>query len=185
MVGSVNTIRKRFKVSDTLVLNADGLPVSVMPLSTINWEEAIKYMVLDKADVLMYHENWIVHSATWETQVPSVIMLREYMKTKSSVRFSRSNIYLRDNGQCQYCLDSIERKESTLDHVLPVSKGGITSWENCTTACGTCNARKADQTKGWKPKLTPYKPDFYELVNKRKRQGFQNIRFKEWLQFIG
>ena len=74
-------------MSDTLVLNADGLPVSVMPLSTVPWEEAIRYMVLDKADVLLFHENWVVHSATWETQVPSVIMLREYMKTKSAVRF--------------------------------------------------------------------------------------------------
>ena len=171
-------------MSDTLVLNADGLPVSVMPLSTIPWEESIKYMVLDKADVLMFHENWIVRSARWETQVPSVIMLREYMKTKTAVRFSRGNVYLRDEGTCQYCSTPIARHESTLDHVLPVSKGGITSWENCTTACGPCNADKADQTKGWKPKLKPYKPDFYELVNKRKRQGFHNIKYKEWLQFI-
>jgi 5-methylcytosine-specific restriction endonuclease McrA len=170
-------------VSDTLVLNADGLPVSVMPLSTIPWEESIKYMVLNKADVLMFHENWIVHSARWETQVPSVIMLREYMKPKHSVRFSRSNVYLRDNGICQYCSIGVDRKESTLDHVLPVSQGGKTTWENTCTACGPCNAAKADKTKGWKPKVKPYKPDFYDLVNKRKKQGF-NVRFKEWLQFI-
>lgn len=171
-------------MSDTLVLNADGLPVSVMPLSVIPWEEAIKYMVLDKADVLMFHENWIVHSATWETQVPSVIMLREYMKAKQTVRFSRSNVYLRDNGQCMYCSDHIDRKDATLDHVHPVSLGGKTTWENTVTACGPCNASKANQTKGWKPKIKPYKPDFYDLVNKRKKQGFHNIRFKEWLQFI-
>ena len=171
-------------MSDTLVLNADGLPVSVMPLSVIPWEEAIKYMVLDKADVLLFHENWIVHSATWETQVPSVIMLREYMKAKQTVRFSRANVYLRDNGQCAYCSTHIERKESTLDHVHPVSLGGKTTWENTVTACGPCNASKANKTKGWKPKFTPYKPDFYDLVNKRKKQGFHNVRFQEWLQFI-
>ena len=170
-------------MSDTLVLNADGQPVSYLPLSTINWQEAIRYMVLDKADVLMYHDNWIVHSARWETQVPSVIMLREYMKAKSTVRFSRGNVYLRDNGHCQYCGDHVERKDSTLDHVHPISKGGKTSWENCVTACGPCNADKADKINTHKPKIKPYKPDYFELVNKRKKQGF-SVRFEEWLQFI-
>jgi 5-methylcytosine-specific restriction endonuclease McrA len=122
-------------MADVLLLNADGNPVSYMPLSTLTWEDAIKYIVLDKADVMLYHDNWIVRSARWETQVPSVMMLREYMKPKMAVRFSRSNVYLRDNCQCQYCGTKIERKEATLDHVLPVSKGGKSVWENCTTAC--------------------------------------------------
>jgi len=170
-------------MSDCLLLNADGNPVGLMPLSTITWQDAIRYMVLDKADVLYLHENWIVHSANWETQVPSVMMLREYMKPKKSVRFSRSNVYLRDNCQCQYCGAKIERKDATLDHVLPVSKGGKSTWENCTTACGPCNANKSDQVKGWKPKIKPYKPDVYDLVGKRKKLPF-NIKHKEWLQFI-
>jgi len=170
-------------MADTLLLNADGNPVSYMPLSTLIWEDAIKYMVLDKADVLFWHENWIVHSATWETAVPSVMILREYMKPKVTVRFSRSNVYLRDNGQCQYCSNYISRSESTLDHVMPVSKGGKSVWENCVTACAPCNSNKSDKTKGWKPKIKPYKPDFYELVNKRKKQDF-NVRYQEWLQFL-
>jgi 5-methylcytosine-specific restriction endonuclease McrA len=170
-------------MADTLVLNADGLPVSVLPLSTITWQDAIKYMVLDKANVLHWHDNWIVHSANWETPVPSVIMLRDYMKPKTSVRFSRSNVHLRDDGKCQYCGTSVDRKEATLDHVQPVSKGGKTTWDNCVTACGPCNSGKADKTKGWKPKVKPYKPDYYDLVNKRKKQDF-NVRYKEWLQFI-
>ena len=167
----------------TLLLNADGLPVSYMPLSTLTWEDSIKYMVLDKADVLAWHENWIVHSARWETQVPSVMMLREYMKPKSAVRFSRSNVYLRDNGTCQYCGHKVERKLSTLDHVLPVSKGGKTTWENTVTACAPCNADKADHTHTHKPRIKPYKPDYFDLVNKRKKEGFE-VRYKEWLQFI-
>ena len=81
-------------MADTLLLNADGLPVSVLPLSTITWQDAIKYMVLDKGTVLSWHENWIVHSATWQTPVPSIIILREYMKTKNTVRFSRANVHL-------------------------------------------------------------------------------------------
>lgn len=167
----------------TLLLNADGMPVSYMPLSTLAWEDAIKYMVLDKADVILYHENWIVHSARWQTQVPSVMMLREYMKPKTTIRFSRTNVYLRDRGECQYCGDHIERKESTLDHVMPVSKGGKSIWENCVTACATCNSNKSDKTKGWKPRIKPYKPDYFELISKRKAQGFE-LQYKEWEQFV-
>lgn len=169
-------------MADTLVLNADGLPVSVLPISTITWQESIKYLVLEKADVLLWHENWIVRSARWETAVPSVIMLREYMKPKSSVRFSRANIHLRDNGICQYCETAVEGKDATLDHVLPISKGGKTTWENTVTACGPCNAAKADSTK-MKPKTRPYKPDYYELVSKKKKRGFP-VRFEEWKQFL-
>lgn len=169
-------------MSATLLLNADGMPVSYMPLSTLTWEDAIKYMVLNKADVLLYHDSWIVHSANWETQVPSVMMLREYMKPKTSIRFSRSNVYLRDNYKCQYCGTHVDRKEATLDHVLPFSKGGKTVWDNCVTACGPCNAAKADKL-GWKPKNKPYKPEYFELVNKRKQQGIQ-VKYDEWMQFI-
>jgi 5-methylcytosine-specific restriction endonuclease McrA len=169
-------------VSDTLVLNADGMPVSVLPLSTINWQEAIRYMVLEKADVLFWHDNWIVHSATWETPVPSVIMLRDYMKPKAAVRFSRSNVFLRDGYKCQYCYSKLEKKECTLDHVLPTSHGGKTTFENTVTSCSPCNANKGANKK-IVPKTKPYRPDYYDLVNKRKKEGFQ-VRFKEWLQFI-
>lgn len=170
-------------MSATLLLNADGLPVSYMPLSTLTWEDAIKYMVLNKANVLSYHDNWIVHSATWETQVPSVMMLREYMKPKITVRFSRTNVYLRDGHACQYCGEHVDSKHATLDHVNPVSKGGKTVWDNCVLACAPCNSNKSDTVKGWKPRTKPYKPDYYELVNKRKKLGF-DLRYKDWEQFI-
>jgi hypothetical protein len=63
-------------MADTLVLNADGAPLSLLPLSTITWQEAIRYLVLDKATVLEWHDDWIVRSARWETRVPSVIIVR-------------------------------------------------------------------------------------------------------------
>jgi 5-methylcytosine-specific restriction endonuclease McrA len=169
-------------MSDCLVLNADGAPISFLPISTIDWQEAIKYMVLDKAHVLAWHDDWIVHSANWETPVPSVIILKEYMKAKTTVRFSKSNVFLRDLYTCLYCEKVLQKKDCTLDHVLPVSKGGKTTFENTVTACGTCNANKGASTK-YKPKYKPYKPDFYELVNKRKRLPFQ-VRHQSWLEYI-
>lgn len=169
-------------MSDCLVLNADGAPISFLPISTIDWQEAIKYMVLDKATVLAWHDDWIVRSARWETPVPSVIILKEYMKAKTTVRFSKSNVFLRDLYTCLYCEDVLQKKDCTLDHVLPVSKGGKTTFENTVTACATCNANKGASTK-YKPKYKPYKPDFYELVNKRKRLPFQ-VRHDAWLEYL-
>lgn len=169
-------------MSDTLVLNSDGSPISVIPLSAISWQEAIRYMVLDKAHVLAWHDNWIVRSARWETLVPSILMLKEYMKPKSAVRFSKGNVFLRDLYTCQYCSIKLTKKDCTLDHVHPISLGGKSTWENSVTACGPCNARKSNSIKH-KPKIKPYKPSFYELVNKRKTLPFQ-VRDTAWLEFL-
>ncbi len=169
-------------MSDTLVLNADGAPVSIIPLSVCDWQESIRYMVLDKAHVLAWHENWIVHSATWETPVPSIIMLKDYMKPKAAVRFSKGNVFLRDLYTCQYCGVGLTKKDCTLDHVHPISLGGKSVWDNSVTACGPCNARKSNSTKT-KPRIKPYKPSYYELVNKRKGLPFQ-VRDPAWLEFL-
>jgi len=169
-------------MSDTLLLNADGAPVSFLPLSVINWQDAIKYMVLDKASVLEWHENWIVRSANWETPVPSILILREYMKPKTSIRYSKGNVFLRDNYTCAYCSSKLEKRECTLDHVVPTSHGGRTTFENTVCACGPCNANKGNNKK-IVPKFKPHKPEFYELVNKRKRMPFQ-VRHEAWRAYI-
>ena len=170
-------------MADYLVLNADGNPVSLLPLSTITWEEAIKYMVLDKANVLEWHDEWIVHSARWSTPVPAVIMLRDYMKPKMTVRLTKRNIFMRDKWTCQYCSAEMQEKDCTLDHVVPSSKGGKTTWENSVTACKPCNYNKADKQKGWMPKAKPTKPSYYQLIERRRQKPF-NLRHPSWAQFI-
>jgi len=167
---------------DTLVLNADGLPLNYLPLSTIDWQESIRYMVLDKARVIQWHDNWVVRSVNWETLVPSIVMLKEYMKPKNVVRFSKSNVFLRDNYVCQYCSKTLQKRDCTLDHVMPVSQGGRTVFDNTVTACGPCNAAKGSDTR-MKPKIKPYKPAYFELVNKRRIIPF-NVRHSNWLDFI-
>jgi 5-methylcytosine-specific restriction endonuclease McrA len=170
-------------MSNVLLLNADAAPVSLLPLSTVDWQEAIRYMVLDKVEVLAWYDNWTVRSANWSTAVPAVIMLKEYQKPKSTMRMSKRNIFLRDEYICQYCGTDVSDGTATLDHVHPVSLGGKTTWENSSTACKPCNYRKANQTK-MKPTMRPHKPDFWELVNKRKKRGF-HLAHPSWADYLG
>lgn len=169
-------------MSDTLLLNSDAQPVSVLPLSIITWQEAIKYMVLEKANVLSWYDNWIVHSARWETRVPAVIMLKDYSKPKTTVRYSKANVFLRDMYTCQYCGTSVNKKTATLDHVLPISHGGKSTFENATTSCSPCNARKGNDRRVM-PKIKPHKPTYWELVEKRKNLRFE-IRHPDWEMFL-
>jgi 5-methylcytosine-specific restriction endonuclease McrA len=166
----------------TLMLNADGAPVSWLPLSIISWEEAIKYMVLEKATVLDWYDDWIVHSANWETAVPAVMILKDYEKRKTGVRYSKHNVFLRDGYVCQYCGDGVTRSSATLDHVLPVSHGGKTTFENTVTACGPCNANKGNDKK-IVPKNKPFKPTYFQLVEKRKKQKW-DLPHPGWANYL-
>jgi 5-methylcytosine-specific restriction endonuclease McrA len=167
----------------TLLLNADMQPISLLPLSTVDWQEAVRYMVLDKVEVLEWYDTWLVHSEKWQTRVPAIIMLKEYQKPKSTMRLSKRNIFLRDEYTCQYCGCDVTESSATLDHVLPVSKGGKTTWENSATACKPCNYRKAASTK-MKPKAQPYKPHFWDLVEKRRKRGF-HYQHPSWANYLG
>lgn len=169
-------------MADTLVLNADGLPISYLPLSAIQWREAITYLWLDKVHVLEWYDDWVVRSASWETRVPAVIMMKDMMRRRRMPRFSKYNVFLRDTFHCQYCLTQFPRSQLTLDHVLPLSKGGTTSWENIVTACSPCNAKKGNSLTP-KPKINPYQPDYFELVSKRKQLDF-DIRHPSWEAFL-
>jgi 5-methylcytosine-specific restriction endonuclease McrA len=167
----------------TLMLNADGAPVSWLPLSILPWEDAIKYMVLDKASVLEYYDDWVVHSANWETQVPAVMILKEYEKRKTTIRYSKHNVFLRDGYVCQYCGDDVSRKTATLDHVLPTSHGGKTTFENTVCACATCNANKGNDKK-IVPKHKPTKPTYFQLVEKRRKQHW-DMPHPSWANYLG
>jgi 5-methylcytosine-specific restriction endonuclease McrA len=165
-------------MADTLVLNADGMPVSYLPLSTIQWKDAITYLWLDKVTVLDWYDDWVVRSASWETRVPAVIMMKEMMRRRRNPRFSKTNVFLRDLNTCQYCDTAFPKSTLTLDHVVPLSRGGKTAWDNIVTACSPCNAHKGNKMEP-RPLRRPYQPDYYELVNKRKQLEF-DIRHPSW-----
>jgi 5-methylcytosine-specific restriction endonuclease McrA len=91
-------------------------------------------------------DDW-VRTANAEIQVPRVIRLTSYEKIpKHTVKFNRRNIFARDNNQCQYCGKRYAMSELSLDHIVPRSQGGESSWENVVCSCIDCNVRKGGRT---------------------------------------
>jgi 5-methylcytosine-specific restriction endonuclease McrA len=121
-----------------LVLNASFEPVSICHL-----RRALVLVVKDSA-LIQEHTGREIHAGImW----PSVIRLKKYRHVPHRVQvLTRRNILVRDGHQCQYCGETFSALVLTLDHVIPRSKGGPSTWENLVAACKDCNRRKADQT---------------------------------------
>jgi 5-methylcytosine-specific restriction endonuclease McrA len=91
-------------------------------------------------------DDW-VRTANSEIQAPRVIRLLSYERVpKQTVKFNRRNIFARDGNQCQFCGKKFPMSELSLDHVIPRSQGGKTTWENIVCACVDCNVRKGGRT---------------------------------------
>ena len=161
-----------------LLLNA-----SCEPLKVISWQRAVCMVFADKVDILEEY-NLIIRSVSFSMKVPSVLRLRRYARLASrSPSFSRENVLARDGYQCQYCGVSLTSKTATLDHVLPSSRGGKTTWENVVTACRSCNGKKGRKTpeEAKMPlRKTPVKPQFLSARYLIRRETIPS----EWEAFV-
>lgn len=103
--------------------------------ATYTWEDWAKLRPKDGEDALR---------STYEKfRIPEVILLMDYDKLPNRrVKFSRRMIYKRDNFVCQYCGKSLTGNESSIDHIIPRSQGGLTTWTNCVASCLKCNMKK-------------------------------------------
>ncbi len=165
-----------------LVLNADYRPLSYYPLSLWSWQDAIKAKYLDRVDVVAEYED-CVHSPTTTLRIPSVVVLKDYIKPQKRVAFTRFNLFLRDEFCCQYCG---AKGELTFDHVVPRAAGGVTSWQNVVAACSPCNLRKGSkalhQTE-FRLRQPPRQPQVSELQNMG-RKFPPNHLHDSWMDFL-
>jgi 5-methylcytosine-specific restriction endonuclease McrA len=148
-----------------LVLNADYRPLSYFPLSLWSWQDAVKAVFMDRVAIISEYDTE-VHSPSMTIRLPSVIALKEYVRTERTPAFTRFNVFLRDRFTCQYCGHRFPTHELTFDHVIPRSKGGRTHWLNVVTACSACNVRKAAfdlSRSGMRLLNAPRQPSIYEL----------------------
>ena len=121
-----------------LVLNATYEAINVCTV-----RRAVVLLLKDKA-VVIEHSEWDLHSASLTINRPVVIRLVSYVRIPRDThrrKITRRAVFARDEWTCQYCGS---RSNLTVDHVVPRSKGGASSWENIVASCAPCNRRKGD-----------------------------------------
>ena len=128
-------------------------------------------------------EGEVIRSQRLSLVPPEVIVLTTYEGIgQRSVVFSRKNLFKRDKYTCQFCGVQPGPEELTIDHVMPKSRGGGSTWENCVLACVDCNKRKANKTPDeakMKLRKVPKKPSWKSLsqLNPRDRkQSWDQVR---------
>ena len=141
-----------------LLLNA-----SFQPLQVVSWQRALQLFFLGKVEVVE-ESNRTIRSVSISIKMPLVIRLLKYIPQRNKrdlIRFTRNNIFLRDQYTCQYCGSQPHASHLTMDHVVPIVKQGPKSWENIVTACRPCNVKKGGRTPeeaGLKLKQKPRQP---------------------------
>ncbi len=181
--------------SQVLVLNRSFIPIHVTSLKRAF---TLLYLGVAKAvdrqyDTFDFHSWSALSVATHHEsigligrviRVPRVILLSAYNHVpKRHVRFSRHNIYLRDGNSCQFCRKRLPRSELNLDHVIPRSQGGKTTWENVVTSCIPCNRRKGGMSPaqvGMKLVRHPVRPSWTPFMD----LSLKEIRYDEWKPFF-
>lgn len=164
-------------MSSVLVLNS-----SSEPLHVCDWRRAVSLICKGRAEVVEHSDRRLLAD---DFPLPVVIRLHSQVFVPyAPLSASRANILARDKHTCQYC--STKRGEMTLDHVVPRSRGGGSTWENLVTACQKCNARKGDRSlseSGMKLLSTPARPrDRMSFLIMKHRS--QNPAFESWSRYL-
>ena len=165
-----------------LVLNADYRPLSYYPLSLWSWQDAVKAVFLDRVQIVAEYDQ-AVSSPSFSMRLPSVVCLKTYIKPSRFPAFTRFNLFLRDQFECQYCGSP---DELTFDHVIPRRHGGETTWENVVAACSPCNLRKGGvmpKQAGMIPQQKPYRPSVQDL-HKNGRMFPPNFLHESWMDYL-
>jgi CRISPR/Cas system Type II protein with McrA/HNH and RuvC-like nuclease domain len=147
-------------MSVVLVLNCD-----YTPLNLTTFKRGFVLVHKGKAEIVKSDDNPI--TAGYNTFIrPLIIRLLNYITHHTKkLKISRNRIYRRDSYQCVYCGS---RKELTLDHVLPKSRGGGNDWDNLVTSCAKCNIKKANRTPEEAKMKMSHKPYTPTLVDENK-----------------
>jgi 5-methylcytosine-specific restriction endonuclease McrA len=157
-----------------LLLNAD-----YTFLNMVHWKRALGLLEKGKVEVLRCTERIVNSAGGKQVKVPMVMRLIKLIRTlyRSRVPLSKRNILIRDDFKCGYC--GREAQHLTVDHILPRSKGGDTTFENCVAACTTCNHLKGNRTPreaGMSLRVKPYQPTIAEFLRiKMNRLGVNDV----------
>lgn len=129
------------------------------------------------------HDDW-VRAVRFEILVPRIIRLVRFDRMHtSSLRLNRRNLFARDGHRCQYCGQSLPLSQLSLDHVVPRSRGGATTWENVVASCLRCNTKKGGRTPQearMKLMRQPSRPKHHPALS----QKLGNPKYEIWKSFL-
>lgn len=166
-----------------LILNGDYQPLSKYPLSLNSMKKVIKSILKGRLSVVKEYDDTIIIQNK-EMKLPKIVVLKKYINVTHTPKFSRRNVYLRDNYICQYCGNKFKADDLTFDHVMPRCKGGKTTWDNIVTACRECNGKKGGKTleeSHMKLIHEPKVPTIRQLEeNNRKNRKFKEYDENDW-----
>jgi len=189
---------------NVLVLNRDYLAlrvVSVKRALCLLFKELAEVIHIEDGQYLSYDfQDWCElsqlkrefepHSHDWlrtvrfDIAVPRIVRLALYDRMpRQEVKFNRRNIYARDGNRCQYCGRKHPTTELSLDHVVPRSQGGRSTWDNIVCACLKCNIRKGGRTPieaGMTLIAVPKRPKRNPVIALKLADG----RYQSWKQFL-
>lgn len=161
-------------MSQCVLLNAD-----YSFLNIVDWRRALCMVVTDKVQVLSYSDRVIKGAGGYALRVPAVMKLVKLIRAlyRTRVPFSKRNVLIRDNYRCVYC--GAQEKKLTIDHIIPRSKGGKSTFENCVACCRCCNSKKGCRTPSQARmymKRQPYQPTIAEFLRiKLSRLGIDDL----------
>jgi 5-methylcytosine-specific restriction endonuclease McrA len=166
-------------MSPCILLNAD-----YSFLNLVNWKRALCLMAKGKVEVVKDSRATVLSSGGRIFRVPTVLRLIKLIRTiyRAGVAFSKRNIFVRDGFRCAY--SGNHRDRLSIDHIIPRSRGGKTTFENCVAACKACNLKKGGHTPseaGMFLRTKAYQPTISEFL----RMKFQYRGLQEILNEIG
>ena len=130
-----------------IVLNTDNSYIG-----SITWQASIILLCKGKVEVIKESDRVVRNvTRTVEFVVPKIVRLIRFIKQvykKSNVPYSKRAVFVRDKYKCQYCGKQLDKRQCTVDHIVPKSLGGESAWNNCATACTECNNLKGDLPLG-------------------------------------
>lgn len=168
----------------TLVLNGNYQPESLFPLSTITAEKAIEKYLKGTGNVIEWYDRIIKTPSRNDLHWPAVIVTKETRFFNRRLRVSKEILFYMGHCRCAYCNTELTLKTATKDHIIPVSKGGKSTFTNLCICCEKCNSAKSNkQNNRWKPRITPWKPTIFELNDIRSKYSIV-LDHESWLTYL-
>jgi 5-methylcytosine-specific restriction endonuclease McrA len=161
-------------MNQCVLLNADYTFLNV-----VDWKRAVCLMTKGKVQVLKHSKRVVRTAEGLAVKIPAVMKLIKLIRTLyvNRVPFSKRNVLIRDGFKCAYCGN--EREKLTVDHIIPKSRGGKTTFENCVSSCKPCNNNKGDRAPreaNMYLRLKAYQPTISEFLRmKVKKLGINDV----------